>query len=172
MCGRYSITTPVEALRQLFRFSGPLPNLRPRYNVAPTQQVPIVRGARDNGARELAQARWDLIPFWAKDAKIEDQEEFIRWWREHVRRDGRPGETVADRGLFSVENAEHVTGIANQQVSRWGKYLADKPKYRERLILAAYRKAGLAPTSFSRPATSRTMPSGCASSRRRRRCSV
>ena len=43
MWGRYSITTPVEALSRLFRFSGPLPNLSPRYNVAPTRLVPIVR---------------------------------------------------------------------------------------------------------------------------------
>ena len=57
MCGRYSITTPVEALRRLFRFREPLPNLRPRYNVAPTQQVPIVRRARGDGERELAQVR-------------------------------------------------------------------------------------------------------------------
>ena len=70
MCGRYSITTPVEALRRLFKFSGPLPNLRPRYNVSPTQQVPIVRRAPADGERELAQVRWGLIPFWAKDAKI------------------------------------------------------------------------------------------------------
>ena len=70
MCGRYSITTPVEALSRLFRFTGPLPNLRPRYNVSPTQQVPIVRCAPVDGERELAQVRWGLIPFWAKDAKI------------------------------------------------------------------------------------------------------
>jgi len=70
MCGRYSITTPVEALARLFRFGGPLPNLPPRYNVAPTQQVPIVRRAPANGERELVQVRWGLIPFWAKDAKI------------------------------------------------------------------------------------------------------
>ena len=39
MCGRYSITTPAEALRRLFRFTGPLPNLPPRYDVAPTQDA-------------------------------------------------------------------------------------------------------------------------------------
>ncbi len=70
MCGRYSITTPAETLSRLFRFAGPLPNLRPRYNVAPTQQVPVVRRARGDGERELAQVRWGLIPFWAKDEKI------------------------------------------------------------------------------------------------------
>ncbi len=39
------------------------------YNIAPTQQVPIIRLNAD-GERELAQVRWGLVPFWAKDPKI------------------------------------------------------------------------------------------------------
>jgi putative SOS response-associated peptidase YedK len=69
MCGRYSITTNPEAMRQLFRFLNPTPNLPPHYNAAPTQQLPVVRRDR-SGARELAQLRWGLIPAWAKDQKI------------------------------------------------------------------------------------------------------
>ena len=42
MCGRYAITTAPEAIRQLFRYPEQ-PNFPPRYNVAPTQPVPIVR---------------------------------------------------------------------------------------------------------------------------------
>jgi putative SOS response-associated peptidase YedK len=42
MCGRYSLTSPVEALRQLFMFEQ-RPNLMPHYNIAPTQDVLIVR---------------------------------------------------------------------------------------------------------------------------------
>ncbi len=57
MCGHYSITTPGEAMRRLFRFTGPLPDLPPRYNVAPTQQVPIVRRGRSDGERELISQR-------------------------------------------------------------------------------------------------------------------
>ena len=58
-------------MSRLFRFGGPLPNLRPRYNVAPTQQVPIMRTESGDGCGcQLAQVRWGLIPFWAKDAKI------------------------------------------------------------------------------------------------------
>jgi putative SOS response-associated peptidase YedK len=69
MCGRYSITTNPEAMRQLFRFLNPTPNVPPHYNAAPTQELPVVR--RDhNGARELVQLRWGLIPAWAKDQKI------------------------------------------------------------------------------------------------------
>ncbi len=67
MCGRYLITTPVEAIRQIFKVDQ-RPNLAPRYNVAPTQAVPIIR--RGDGGRELVTARWGLVPFWAKDLKI------------------------------------------------------------------------------------------------------
>ncbi len=66
MCGRYSITTPVEAMRQIFGFSG-LPNLAPNYNVAPTHAVPFVR--MHDGVREVAMARWGLVPSWAKEIR-------------------------------------------------------------------------------------------------------
>lgn len=68
MCGRYSLTTPVEVLRRLFGFAE-VPNLAPRYNIAPTQEVPVVR-LGDDGARHLHLLRWGLIPSWAKDRKI------------------------------------------------------------------------------------------------------
>ncbi len=67
MCGRYSITTPPEALRRLFQFVN-LPNLEPRWNVAPTQQAPVVRATA--AGRELSLLRWGLIPAWAKDPSI------------------------------------------------------------------------------------------------------
>jgi putative SOS response-associated peptidase YedK len=68
MCGRYLLTSPVEALRQLLLFEE-RPNLMPRYNVAPTQDVPIVR-LRQDGGRELTMVRWGLVPHWAKDLAI------------------------------------------------------------------------------------------------------
>lgn len=68
MCGRYNLTTPVEALRRLFGFVE-LPNLAPRYNIAPMQEVPIVRSG-DDGVHHCALLRWGLIPFWAKDRSI------------------------------------------------------------------------------------------------------
>jgi putative SOS response-associated peptidase YedK len=66
MCGRYSITTAPEAMRALFRYRDQ-PNFPPRYNVAPTQPVPIVRV--DEGERRFALVRWGLIPAWVKDAR-------------------------------------------------------------------------------------------------------
>jgi len=66
MCGRYAITTAPEAIRQLFRYLE-RPNFPPRYNVAPTQPVPIVRMVE--GRRQLALVRWGLIPAWVKDPR-------------------------------------------------------------------------------------------------------
>lgn len=68
MCARYSITIASDTLRRLFGFEE-LPNVEPRYNVAPTQQVPTVRKGAD-GKRHFALLRWGLVPFWAKDLKI------------------------------------------------------------------------------------------------------
>ena len=65
MCGRYSLTSPVEAMANLFEFSE-RPNLAPRYNVAPTQDVPVVL-RQDDGSRALCLMRWGLVPHWAKD---------------------------------------------------------------------------------------------------------
>ncbi len=45
-----------------------VPNLEPRYNIAPTQEVIAVR--MQDGGRALVRLRWGLIPFWAKDAAI------------------------------------------------------------------------------------------------------
>ena len=69
MCGRYLLTTPVDALGQLFRFME-RPNLGARYNIAPTQDVPIVRRTRAGDGRELLMVRWGLVPYWADDVKI------------------------------------------------------------------------------------------------------
>ncbi|MDZ4735421.1 MAG: SOS response-associated peptidase [Rhodospirillaceae bacterium] len=65
MCGRYSLSTAPEAMRRLFQLEGPLLNLEPRYNVAPTQMVPVIRPRRDGG-NELTMMRWGLVPAWSK----------------------------------------------------------------------------------------------------------
>ncbi len=68
MCGRYSLTTPVEALRRVFGFLEQ-PNLAPGYNIAPTQAVAALRLGAD-GERHFARLRWGLVPAWAKDLAI------------------------------------------------------------------------------------------------------
>jgi len=64
MCGRYSFTLPPEAIRELFRVMTTL-NLQPRYNIAPTQQVPVI-GLEPDGQCALKMLRWGLIPRWSK----------------------------------------------------------------------------------------------------------
>ena len=64
MCGRYMIISSPEAIRRLFGYPEQ-PNFPPRYNVAPTQPVPIVRLV--DGQRQFALVRWGLIPPWVKD---------------------------------------------------------------------------------------------------------
>jgi putative SOS response-associated peptidase YedK len=49
MCGRYLLTSPVEALRQLFMFEQ-RPNLMHRYNIASTQDAQVVRLTRDRAS--------------------------------------------------------------------------------------------------------------------------
>ena len=66
MCGRYAIITDPKALREMFGYAE-MPNFPPRYNVAPTQPVPVVRLAE--GKREFALLRWGLIPSWVKDPR-------------------------------------------------------------------------------------------------------
>jgi putative SOS response-associated peptidase YedK len=66
MCGRFQLTLPAEALRQAFAIDGAIEDFPPRYNIAPTQPVHVVRAGRA-GARELVLMRWGLLPSWVKD---------------------------------------------------------------------------------------------------------
>ena len=64
MCSRYCLTSPHEAVRAYFRYAN-THEFPPRYNIAPTQPVAIVR-LDVHQRRELALVRWGLIPSWAK----------------------------------------------------------------------------------------------------------
>lgn len=70
MCGRFTIKTPLQEIKEEFQIDEAPEDLgEARYNVAPTQPVPVVRRV-DAGRRRLDLVRWGLIPFWARDAKI------------------------------------------------------------------------------------------------------
>ncbi|MFA6266952.1 MAG: SOS response-associated peptidase [Pseudolabrys sp.] len=66
MCGRYTLTSAPQAIRDLFRYAEQ-PNFPPRYNIAPTQPIAVIR--LDNGQRHFALMRWGLLPSWVKDPK-------------------------------------------------------------------------------------------------------
>lgn len=74
MCGRYLLNADPDLLAQIFGVQeiSQTPRDRPRYNVAPSQPVPIVReaGSGEARGREFATARWGLVPAWAKDPAI------------------------------------------------------------------------------------------------------
>jgi putative SOS response-associated peptidase YedK len=68
MCGRYDNLIARDAYRGLFKAQRlAQSNFPPRYNVAPTDQIPIVRIDPRDGEREVVMARWGLIPFWMKE---------------------------------------------------------------------------------------------------------
>jgi putative SOS response-associated peptidase YedK len=71
MCTRYSLISPIECLRTRYGFEGGHA-YPPRYNIAPTQPVAIIRlapGREGEGRRELALVRWGLLPGWVKDPR-------------------------------------------------------------------------------------------------------
>src|SRR3974390_2453790 len=65
MCGRFDNLIARDAYRGLFKAQRlPKSNFPLRYNVAPTDQIPIVRIDPRDGEREVVMTRWGLIPFW------------------------------------------------------------------------------------------------------------
>ena len=89
MCGRFSLAASWDQIRRYYDLIGAPMNLAPRYNVAPTQSVPVVRRA---GAHECeaVMMRWGLIPSWAKDARL------------GARMINARAETVAEKPAFRV----------------------------------------------------------------------
>ncbi len=66
MCGRYAKFSSPESIRRMLRYIEK-PNFPPRYNIAPTQPIAIVRLV--DGVRQFALVRWGFIPAWVKDPK-------------------------------------------------------------------------------------------------------
>jgi putative SOS response-associated peptidase YedK len=66
MCGRYALTATPEELQSLFVYLD-WQALPPRYNIAPTQPIAIVRAVR--GERRLVLVRWGLVPWWVEDPR-------------------------------------------------------------------------------------------------------
>jgi putative SOS response-associated peptidase YedK len=69
MCGRFTLRTPGRDIVAAFDLPE-TPDLTPHYNIAPSQEVAVVRKASDDGRRQLVWLRWGLIPPWADDPAI------------------------------------------------------------------------------------------------------
>jgi putative SOS response-associated peptidase YedK len=67
MCGRFSLFTQEEMIREAFHLGNTCPlKLKPRYNIAPSQNIPVVR---NTGNQEMVFAKWGLVPSWSKEPK-------------------------------------------------------------------------------------------------------
>jgi putative SOS response-associated peptidase YedK len=69
VCGRFTSLLSPELLETIFGVKPPVAMLAPRYNIAPTQNILILR-ENESRNREYAEARWGLVPHWAKDITI------------------------------------------------------------------------------------------------------
>jgi putative SOS response-associated peptidase YedK len=68
MCSRYMLVSPADLLAKATGMKV-FPLVQPRYNAAPTQNMPVVRVA-SGGGREAASLRWGLVPSWSRDGKM------------------------------------------------------------------------------------------------------
>lgn len=126
MCGRYTIVTPLVALAERFHASAPR-DLRPRYNIAPGQEVLCV--IRD-GENRIEPLRWGLIPSWAKDPAIGNRLINAR------------AETVAEKPSFRSAFAKHRCLVVADGFYEWRK--VGKSKVPVYIYLRSKRPFGFA----------------------------
>jgi putative SOS response-associated peptidase YedK len=69
MCGRFTLRSSGEAVAEAFGLPE-VPDLLPRFNIAPGQPVAVVRQKQQAQGRELALLRWGLVPAWADDPSL------------------------------------------------------------------------------------------------------
>jgi len=138
MCGRFTLTDPEQDLAVQFNLPE-IPDMQPRYNIAPTQPVAAVRVAplaatanaepsegdaswgNDDLVRELVMLHWGLIPFWAKDPKI------------GARMINARSETVAEKPAFRVAFQRRRCLIAADGFYEWQKVERGKQPFYIRL---------------------------------------
>ena len=66
MCARFTIRTPADLLAERFGLLQ-VPDLRPRFNVSPTQAIPVIGAKAGGHGRGLAMFKWGFVPHWAQD---------------------------------------------------------------------------------------------------------
>ena len=69
MCGRFALPYPSKTVAEHFSVSEQI-SFAPRYNIAPSQHLSVIRSKKDGPGLQMAMMRWGLIPRWAKDEKI------------------------------------------------------------------------------------------------------
>ena len=132
MCGRYDNLIAREAYRLLFRAERlPQSNFPPRYNIAPTDPIPIIRVDPRDGERELAMARWGLVP-WLVEGDAEGPAHQCA------------GRDVHKTPLFREAFAKRRALIPATGFFEWQKRADGKQPYR-------FRREDLEPFAFAGP---------------------
>jgi putative SOS response-associated peptidase YedK len=67
MCGRYRLSRRKQLIEEYFETDDWAEDWSPRFNIAPTQPVPVIRQHPKEPIRQISTMRWGLIPHWAKD---------------------------------------------------------------------------------------------------------
>ncbi len=118
MCGRFTLRATPEQLIQLFDLAE-APPAAPRYNIAPTQPVLVVRvdAHSGNGSREATFLNWGLIPSWAKDPSIGSRMINAR------------AETVAEKPSFRAAFKYRRCLIPSDGFYEWQKVKGGKQPY-------------------------------------------
>jgi len=70
MCGRYRLSRRKQIVEEHFVSVSGEEEWNPRFNIAPTQPIPVIRQNPKEPVRELSLMRWGLIPSWAKDSSV------------------------------------------------------------------------------------------------------
>jgi putative SOS response-associated peptidase YedK len=115
MCGRFTLTVSARVLADLFGVED-VPFLRPRYNIAPTQPVLVVRKSAETPP-EFGELRWGLIPSWAKDAGI------------GARMINARAETVSEKPAFRSALRRRRCLIPSDGFYEWRKLAGGKQPY-------------------------------------------
>jgi putative SOS response-associated peptidase YedK len=108
---------PAEALAAIFGVACPLPNFPSSWNVAPTQQRPVVRRHPDTGDRRLDLLTWGLVPHFTKDLKAARKPINAR------------AETVATSGMFRGALAQRRCLVPADAFYEWRAMADGKQPY-------------------------------------------
>ena len=68
MCGRYRLSRRKQLVEEYFDSVSDEPDWTPRFNIAPTQPIPVIRQHPKEPVRELSVVRWVRFPQWSKDS--------------------------------------------------------------------------------------------------------
>ena len=106
MCGRFALKAPPRTIQQHFGIPETV-DLSPRYNIAPSQDVAVIRHLSGKDYRQLDLLRWGLIPGWAKDMKLS------------YRMINARAETLAQKPAFRTAFKKHRCIIAADGFYEW-----------------------------------------------------